>query len=77
MTCQLFAKQSGPVGDSKIASGVFSMNMTHIRRKVRFGIWKLVCTPADLGIGTLMWGFLALKETGDFGGVIDGELSSR
>ena len=77
MICQLFARQSGPVGDSKMASGVFSMNITHIRRKVRFGSWKLVCTPADLGIGTLIWGFLALKETGDFGGVMDGELSSR
>ncbi len=77
MICQLFAKQSGPLGDSKMASGVFSMNMTHIRRKVKFGIWKLVRIPADRGMGTLLWGFLALKEMGDFGGVMDGELSSR
>ena len=77
MICQLFAKQSGPVGDSKIVSGVLRTNMTHIRRKVRFGIWKLVRMFDDLGTGVLMVGFLVLKEVGDLGGVMDGELSNR
>ncbi len=77
MICQLFARQSGPVGDSKMASGVLRTNMTHIRRKVRFGIWKLVCMFDDLGTGVLMVGFLVLKEVGDLGGAMDGKLSNR
>ncbi len=76
MICQLFAKQSGPVGDSKIVSGVLRTNMTHISRKVRFGIWKLVRTFDDLGTGVLMVGFLVLKEVGDLGGVMDGWMGS-
>jgi hypothetical protein len=65
------------VGDSKIASGVLRTNMTHIGWKVRFGIWKLFRTYDDLGTGVLMVGFLVLKEVGDLGGVMDGELSNR
>ncbi len=54
MICQLFAKQSGPMGDSKIVSDVLRTNMTHISGKVRFGIWKLVRTFDDLGTGVLV-----------------------